>query len=422
MAIISPLRGIRYNTDIIKDLAKVITPPYDVIDRDKQQFLYDLSEYNHIRLEYGRENDTDNSEDNRYTRAAITFKNWQEQDVLVADTSPVMYWYEQQFTWEGREYAREGLITTLQVEPFETKTVLPHEETLSGPKEDRLQLMRHCRANFSPIFGLYPDRDNLIDKEITPLKEEPPLMEFSDMDNQMHRVWIIKDSKTLHRLAGIFKPWQIILADGHHRYETALAYSREQARNGNNGFNRALFIMVNLYSPGLLILPTHRIVHNLKSFRADEFRAGLQNANFKVIDHSAADTENLNAFLNSLREEGRGKGTLGMCLGQRLYLLVPEHVSDISERMDADILRYLILEKQLGLSAEDIKQGRVLTYTRRETEALNQVTENKAQMSFFLNPPSLQNVMDTVQQGKRMPQKSTYFYPKMVSGLVINEM
>jgi len=412
---IFPFKGVRYNPDKVK-FSNVITPPYDVISTENQNELYERSDYNLIRLEYGYQHPDDTENDNRYTRAAQTFQDWLNKEVLIQENKPVYYWYQQEFNWKGKTFTREGIIATLQVEPYEDGNVLPHEETLSKPKEDRMQLLEHCKANFSPVFGLYPDRESTVEKECAPFKESDPIINFTDADNQTHRVWIIDDPQTHQKLEELFASWFVFLADGHHRYETALEFSRKR------GYDRVLIFLFNFYSPGLLILPTHRAIKGLKEFEPDSFLNNIQE-HFSVKKFGPASNSGsvLSDFMNRLQEKNREQLSIGLCTKDNLYELDLKTPDD-ENKHDVDILQKYVLEETLGITTEEVRKGEFLTYTRSEEEALNLVLDGEAQASFILTPSSKEQIMKTAQQGEKLPQKSTFFYPKLVSGLILNKL
>ena len=420
MVRIFPFQGVRYNPDLV-NYENVITPPYDVITIENQRQLYENSDFNLIRLEYGEQYQNDNENDNRYTRAASTFNGWLDKEVLIQDNKPVYYWYQQQFPWKGETYTREGLIATIGVEPYEEGNILPHEETLSKPKEDRYQLLDHCKANFSPIFGLYPDPQNQVEKECAAIKDKEPIIDFTDDDKQNHRIWVIEDPQTHKKLEELFSSWFVFLADGHHRYETALLYSQQK------GYDRALIFLFNFYSPGLLILPFHRVIKGLQNFNPDDFLAKLQkHFNINEVGPVSSNDPKLPKFIQDLREKSRDKFAIGLCTGNKLYELElnsPEE-KDHQEKAkhDVDILQKYVLEKTMQITPEELRQGEFLSYIHNEEEALNMVCNGEAQATFFLNPSSKERIMETAQEGEKLPQKSTYFYPKLVSGLLVNKL
>lgn len=422
MAIIAPFRGVRYNPSKISTLADVITPPYDVISVEKQRELYRKSTYNLIQLEYGLEYAGDTEESNRYTRAAETFKKWLDDGILVQEKKPVFYWYELSFSRDGVSYRRHGLISSLKVEPYEHKSVIPHEETLSRPKADRLKLISHCKANFSPIFTLYSDPDRVVEQKCSSFNRENPALSFVDREGQEHRLWLIEDESICAQIQRFFSGCSLFLADGHHRYETALAYAREMESRGLEGYDSVLAVAVNLFSPGLLILPTHRIIKGLSTFSLPFLLRRLEE-DFEVHEYSPAVEEHVNTLVKDLKENHRNVFSLGICTAERLYRVTMKKTWPEGDRpLDAALLQELVLEKALGLTLQDLREGNHLIYTQDETEALQLLQSGEAQVSFLLNPPPIEQVVSWAEKGQRLPQKSTYFYPKLISGLVIKRL
>jgi uncharacterized protein (DUF1015 family) len=270
MATIIPFRGLRYNPDKVADISQVVTPPYDVIDDAAQARYYAQHPANVIRLELGLTYPQDTADNNRYSRANQYLEKWLEEEILIPEPQPSLYLYEQEYTVRGKRIIRTGLVGGLKVEPYESGTVLPHEETLSKPKADRLQLMRSTRSNFSSIFGLYSDPN----QEVTQLlreetKGQPPIIDITDEAGEAHRIWIIQNSSVLEKITEMFREKHIYIADGHHRYETALEYAQEMQEQGQPGYDYVLTTLVNVFDPGLLVLPTHRLVRNLSDFNIE---------------------------------------------------------------------------------------------------------------------------------------------------------
>ncbi|RJX21932.1 MAG: DUF1015 domain-containing protein [Desulforudis sp.] len=427
MASIIPLRGVRYNPRVVPDLAQVVTPPYDVIDETAQNRYYDRNPYNVIRLEYGKTAPTDDAKNNRYTRAGETFSSWIADEVLVQDTQQCLYLYEQQFTVHVKTYARHGFFCGVRVEPYESGVVLPHEETLPKHKKDRLELMRLCRGNFSPIFGIYPEKEMVSSIIIGKAMQNDPDVSFTDELGQTHRMWIVRDHAVINPIISLMEQKRIFIADGHHRYETALAYSQEVGGPGLH--NYTLMVLVNLYDPGLVVLPTHRLVQNPQGIAPETLISELGNL-FEVTPASV-EPENFTLFLDDL--ETRGKGSFGLytgdgCLfvlslkpGADLDGLMPADKSLAWRRLDVTILHSLILEKYLGIgSAERTDEG-LIRYTREEAGALEKVDRGEFAFAFFMNPTGVDELVAVAEAGEKMPQKSTYFYPKLSTGLVINK-
>lgn len=444
MAIIIPFRGIRYKQEKVKRLEDVVTPPYDVIDASGQDRYYRRHPYNIIRLEYGKTRDTDGPGDNRYTRAASFYREWLEQGILAQEEAPAIYLYEQEFTAGGRKMVRSALICAVRLEPYEKGIVLPHEETMPKHKADRLELMRACRANFSPIFGLYTDPARSVTGLLQKAAgERRPDAAFSGENGEQHRLWVITEQHTISSIRQIMTDKQIFIADGHHRYETALNYRAEAAAGGgpeNQARDYVMMTLVNLYDPGLVILPTHRLLRGIPEndlevlperlqeyFRLEEFPLTPEKENFgkfmKELALRGAVPDNPNThrhvfglytggslFFVTLRDE------------ERLGELMPAGKSRVWQGLDVAVLHSLVMERYLGIGGEQRAAGDHITYTREEEGALAAVDRGDYQLAFFLNPTLVGEVTEVAATGEKMPQKSTYFYPKMITGLVINSL
>ncbi|UMZ74515.1 DUF1015 domain-containing protein [Natranaerofaba carboxydovora] len=420
MTTIYPFSGLRYNTEKISSPADVIAPPYDVIGPEEQEQLYKISPYNIIRLEYGKESKEDTPDDNRYTRAANDLAQWMQENVLIQEDKPVFYLYEQQYTWEGNSYQRDSLIANLKTEPYENKSVIPHEETLSKPKEDRLQLLRHCKTNFSPIFGLYPDKEKAVENKCASIKEKEPIMDFNDYNGQRHRLWVIEDASIQKEIQEEFEDFTIFIADGHHRYETQLDFAKEMEAKGKEGYDRVLAVLVNLYSPGLLILPTHRVIKGMENLDLNKLVSSLEDE-FELEEWSSPTEIDIDNFTEKLNERGDDRFAFGMVTKDKVYMLESkEKYSD--EKLDVSWLQEKVLQERLNFTPEDIKSGDSLSYTRVDQEAVDLVVNGEAQVSFILNPPGLDQTVNLAQTNERLPQKSTYFFPKLISGLVLNKL
>ncbi|MDD2620230.1 MAG: DUF1015 domain-containing protein, partial [Syntrophomonadaceae bacterium] len=276
MANILPFRGLGYNQEKISILASVVTPPYDVIDESAQARYYAEHPANIIRLELGLMFPQDTNSNNRYTRATQYLEKWLEDETLIPDEKPSLYFYQQEFDFRGEKVIRNGFVCGLKVEPYESGNILPHEETLSKPKADRLQLMRATRSNFSSIFGLYNDEEKSIENIfLAEIKERQPDINVLDEANEIHRIWVINNIQSIERIMNILAPKPIYIADGHHRYETALEYCNEMREQGNDGYDYVMTTMVNIHDEGLVVLPTHRLVANMANFKLDTFMKKL---------------------------------------------------------------------------------------------------------------------------------------------------
>lgn len=422
MAELVPIRGIRYNNELANTLASLITPPYDVISEAEQENYYQKSPYNIIRLEYGKATPEDTEQNNRYTRAAESMHAWLEKAVLKQDKEEIFYLHEQEYRHNGQNLTRTGLIAGIKLTPYSKKTILPHEKTLSKPKADRLNLLRHCHANFSPIFGLYNDQNKELSQLWTPVKNTAPEISFIDEENQVHRLWLITSKTLQKKICNFFKPACIFIADGHHRYETALQFADEMSAEGKTGFDHILITLVNLYDPGLVILPTHRLVNNLPSFDPAKI-IHLISEDFIVEECFDNRAFTFNHFLQKLKQAGENNTTFGLYTPGRYYLLHLKYSSGSAvQKLDVSVFQRLILKKALGITEHQQCEKNYLAYTQNAGKAVEDVISNKIQAAFFLNATKVTQVINVAQSGGKMPQKSTYFYPKLCTGIIINKL
>jgi len=431
MAEIIPFRGVRYNLNLINDLSQVITPPYDVIDEKKQKYYYEKSPYNIIRLEYGQIFPQDDENNNVYTRAAWELKKWMEQEILHQEEQPALYLYEMGFQLGGEKYTRRGFFACVKVEDFHKKVILPHEETLSKPKEDRLKLLRACKANFSPIFGLFSDKEFVVEGAFKKLQEKT-IIDFQDEEGINHRLWAIKKGPEVNSIVSLLKDKQIFIADGHHRYETALEFSKEMG--GKEDYSYVLMGLVNLYNPGLVVLPTHRLVKNLSNFDLKSFLNKISTY-FYLEEFSFQENDKFNVFeklQEKLHKIGEKRNhAFGVYGGSNSFYLLTLKDKKVMDHFDLDyspdwkdldvsVLQVIIMENILEIKSTQRKEESNLTYKRDEKESIEEVDRGSHQLAFFLNPTRVEEIITVAGGGERMPQKSTFFYPKLITGLVIN--
>ena len=475
MATVIPFKGLRYHPAKAENLAEVVTPPYDVIDATAQDRYYTRHPYNIIRLEYGKTYSEDNETDNRYTRATADFNTWLEESVLVPEDKPALYLYEQEYTVGGQKKIRSGFICGVRLEPYEKGVVLPHEETMPKHKADRLELMRVCRANFSPIFSLYADREKTVDSALREaVKGAAPDVIFTDEAGEIHRMWAITDTEIIGRVQQVMADKRIFIADGHHRYETALNYKKERETQGvahsedravavtsscctgpeglccssasEPAYNYVMMTLVNLYDPGLVVLPTHRLIKNVDGLDKGWLVEQLKE-NFTVEEYPLApDRSNFQEFLGLLAKRGQTCCScdqaasasrchvFGLYTGDNhLYHLtvknekalgqfMPEEKSHAWRGLDVSVLHTMIIEKHLGIGGELRAKAENITYTREEEGALSTVDAGEYQLAFFMNPTLVEEVTEVAGNGEKMPQKSTFFYPKLITGLVVNRL
>jgi uncharacterized protein (DUF1015 family) len=443
MADILPFRGIRYDPIAVAgELADVLAPPYDVISPAEQQELYDRSPENVVRLILGREED-------RYQSANRLFHEWLSRGVLVADDRPALYVYTQRFAdpVTGKPAPeRIGLICLLKLEEYASGKVLPHENTLTAAKVDRLDLLRATNAQFESIYGLFSDRNKSVRSFATFCTDrEPALVHVDDMIGSSHTVKRITDPRAIDILKMPLEDEPIFIADGHHRYETALNYRREVRKQFDVPDSQSIpadYILITLTAfqdHGLLVLPTHRMVKGLDaSLVADLPNAlgrngfGVIEADPSVIERAIEDTAKLGRKAVSIVLPQTGATARG--LGVRTLLatlnasldeipgLIPGVESDALKRLDVTILQRLILQERLGITTDMLAAGGHVGYTRDMKEAIESVATGKYQVAFILGRPSVDDVRLVSLAGDKMPQKSTFFYPKLLSGLIMRDL
>jgi len=365
----------------------------------------ELSPYNLVRIILGERRDSDNESDNVYTRAAAHLTEWIASGALARDAEPGIYPYFQEFTVPdtGARLVRKGFIALGRIEEYSANIVHRHEQTLSGPKKDRMEVLRHTHAHFGQIFMLYPDPAGEIDQLLDAAAAVPPLAEIADEFGATHRLWKIAGAERIQQLMADKK---LLIADGHHRYETALQFRNQNP--GLPGADRVMMTFVNMYSPGLKILATHRVVSGID---AGNFPHGL--AGFDVDAIPSLDA------LRDAWERSPGATVIGAAIGPDLYQLTARGPGG---ELDVKVLHERLLSGALGISEDAVRDEKHIHYVRGIDAAVEEVRSGKAQIAFLLKPTSIQQVADTSFGGGVMPQKSTDFYPKLLSGLTIYKL
>lgn len=450
MAHISPFKGILYNKEKIKNIRDVVAPPYDVISPIEQEILYERHINNVVRLILCKESNGDTSDKNRYTMAKNFFEAWQRDGILAKDTIPSIYLYAQEYSInnalsENKRFEKKkrlGFIALSKLEDFEKGGIYPHENTLSKPKEDRLMLMRSCNANFSPIFGLFSDHLKKIDSILEDYTNQSPLYDFIDYSEVRHTLWAIRDENTIKSIIMEMTDKQILIADGHHRYETAITYRSEirkrlSSYTGDEPFNYIMMYFTNTISDGLSILPIHRLIRNLKNFNKDEIQKKIEEFfNIETISFNGErDEEDARSkFFSEMKTKGERGNLFGMYSGKNSYFLLKLKDKGIADKMitnsrpeswkmlDVTILHTILIEKVLGISEKNLLEQKNITYTINTEDAIKEVREGKYQMALFLNPTKIEEIQTIATSGEKMPQKSTFFYPKLITGLVMNKL
>lgn len=439
MANVQPLQGIRYNSEKVGDLSCVVTPPYDVISPEAQANYYAQSPYNVIRLELGQEYADDTSLNNRYTRAAATLAEWRLDGVLQQETLPSYYLYQQRFTYDTQSYTRTSLLARVWLEPWSKRVVLPHEHTLAKAKSDRLQLLRATATNLSPVMCLYDDPQGRIRRLLGAYAAEAEV-HITDEVNEEHILHPIADAQVVASILDFFLQRQLYIADGHHRYETALQYRdeiREQRHEllDTDAANFVLMALVDIDDPGILVLPTHRLLFNLKP----EALQGLTSENLAryFTVQTLGDTQSSEALLAQLAQAGAVETDISRpslvlsVAGQNWLLSINEQGrqrmqesghSTAWNNLDVAVAHTLIIEDMLGLNAQDMAAGTNIRYMRDAEPTLQAVQSGEAQAAILLNATRVRQMCDVAAADDRMPQKSTYFYPKLITGLVMNPL
>ncbi len=410
-----PFRGLRYNLGKVREIADVIAPPYDVIKPEERVDLEKRHPANiiHLILSQPRDDDTDNS--NQYTRAAARMNRWISDDTLIQDPTPRYYIYDQSFhAPDGRHYTRRALIALVKLEPFENKVILPHEKTHAGPKIDRLNLMRTCHANLSPIFLLYQDQNGDIEQIMQGFTDDnSPQIDCAEIFGSTHQLWSLDNPESNREIQRLFASKPLLIADGHHRYETALAFRDEMAQKGENdistGYDYMMVNLVRMESPGLAVLAIHRLLSNLTTEQINRAIAGLPEV-FAV--HEIDSLSNLMAKLDTFK----GKSpAVGMSMPDNKYRLLIPHSSS-TEQLDVTLVQDTIINKLFKV--ETLADH--ISYTAYPDDAVAHVNYASDRVALLMNPTPVEQVLDVAMAGSVMPQKSTYFYPKMATGFVLN--
>jgi uncharacterized protein (DUF1015 family) len=433
MADIRAFRAYRYDLGRVGKLADVVAPPYDVIDPALQTALYDRSPYNVIRLILNREEPGDNDANNRYTRAAGFLRDWQSHDVLKQDSARSLYVYHQEFAVEGQKHVRRGFLTRTRLEPFGQGRIYAHEETMAGPKADRLNLFRATGMNLSPVFGLYPDEQDEVQGLLDDAVRRAPPLEATDHLGVVSRLWPLSDQHVVSRVTGLMGPRPVFIADGHHRYETGLRYLEErreagEVRDEEAPANFMLMMLVSMSDPGLLILPTHRLVSGLAELTSDRLRQALgEHFQVEVVgkgEHAARD-----AWERIQMHGGQdvlGFGTVADDTWVTARHLTPPVMAELApdhspawRGLAVSLLHVLVLGKLVpgaGLGQPQCQ------YVHLLAEVLDAVARRSYQLAVLVPPAQMGDVERIAGNLEKMPPKSTYFYPKLLSGLVLNPL
>ena len=425
MAVLRAFRPLRYNPTAVGDLPAVVAPPYDVISAAQRAALHARSEYNVVRLIL-------NAAADPYAAAAERLQAWRRDGVLVRDAHPSLGYHIEDFPLrDGSRRRREGILGIVRLEPFASGRIRPHERTFARAKEDRMRLLRACRANLSPIFSLFPNQMGLFDPLRQWAQTRRPDMALSDDAGVHHRLWLVTDPASIAATTARLADETLFIADGHHRYETALTYRNERRAGAETGsgipapYDSVMMTFVDMDRPGLVILPTHRLVFGLAQFSAAQFQAEARKFfNVEEVD-AGIDAARATAIL---QQAGHAGTALLAVTAERAFLMhTPKAIGSAlfgtlslrQQVLDVVQLHKCLLEGVLKISEEAIRNQDNVSYCRETADALSQVQTGKVQAAFLMNPVRMEQVRDIAFAGEVLPQKSTDFYPKLLSGLTI---
>jgi len=442
MADIKPFRAVMYNEEKTGDLTTVMAPPYDVISPALHDSLTARNPNNVVRLILGAVSEDDSPGSDRYSRSASELKDWLTTGVLKRDEKPAIYYYIQRYTQlDGTTSARKGFMALSRIEDYGDGKIHAHERTLSGPKADRLRLMEACRANFSCIFTLYSDAELTVNRLLKSCIEgKQPDIDVFDDEGVENIVYRITEPSVIERVAAVMRDKTLFIADGHHRYETALNYrgmmrQRHPEAKGDQPYDYVMMYFSNMDDEGMTVWPTHRVIHNLPGFKADEFIEKLKKY-FRIDMLGYTDDtkdEVHGALVAFMEDKGREANCFGMHLkgenrcyllttlpGQNLDDLFDEDMPPVYRNLDVTVLHELILSRILGISRGAQERQENIIYVKNYKDAFASMDDPANEIVFLLNPTKVEDVKAVAEAGCKMPQKSTYFYPKLLTGLVIN--
>ena len=424
MAEVKAFKALRF-TAKSGDISKNVCPPYDIISEEERLAFIDESKNNIIRLEKPVGEDA-------YENAKKLYLEWSENGIIDCDEKKGMYVYEEEFEALGNTYKIRGIFVRVRLEEFEKGVVLPHEETLSKAKQDRFDLMCATHCNFSPIYCMYTDENRDISSVVGEMSKNKPEIEFEARDGVVQRIWKCEDETLTDKVEELFLEKQLFIADGHHRYETGIRFRNHLVDNGvitdrDHDANFIMMFLIDMENSGLVVFPTHRMVTDLDSFDESKALEGIKQY-FDVSEISEGEIdEKLSCHVND-------KANVFVSPNGKFYLCVMKPCalaklsemnlgkSDAYKGLDVTVLHSLILENILGIDKENMAKQINLKYTRDKDEAVNAVKEGKANCSFIINATKVEEIKAVALAGEKMPQKSTYFYPKLITGLVMNRL
>ncbi|MFA5809150.1 MAG: DUF1015 domain-containing protein [Thermoleophilia bacterium] len=428
-------RGLRYNPDLVSDLSRVVAPPYDIISPARQHYYHEKHPLNAIRLDFGLSLPGDDEKNNRYTRASAQLKEWLRAEILVPEPKPSIYCLREEYNSEnGATAIRDGFIAMVRLTDFSEGRVLPHEETALGPKEDRLKLMESTEANLSPIFCIYSDPGGIISETLKPAYETSPDVQLIDDADTRHSLWIVSNDDACAGISRALAERTLYVADGHHRYETALAY--RDARRAKDGpgpdqpYDYMMIYLSSMEEAGRSIFPIHRFVSGLTWETMERLSSSLQEY-FEIKEVPGKGTDRQQKMISMMNEQPADRNSFGIYLPapdsyQILTALKPRPVisaektarSAAYRSLDVAVLDRVILDDVLGVSPEGSNADAKVRFVERTDKALEETSRPGFQVAFFVNPTSMEEIRAVSEAGEKMPQKSTYFYPKPLTGMV----
>ncbi len=440
MAQVVPFRGMYFDTAKVGDLSRVVTPPYDVIRPDEREAFAAMHPNNMVHLILPTALPGDSPLENRYTRAAALFRQWQQDGVFRRDDKPAYYYWETRFEHDGRNYTRRGLAALVHLEPFHKGIILPHEQTFSKIKADRLELFKNCQAHFSPIYALFPDPENRILDELAKGSPADPLLSCTDVEGREQRVFRVTDPEVQAAFYQALAPLQLFIADGHHRYETALAFQkwmkeRYPLTSPLAPFNYMFMYLANLYDPELVILMAHRLLRGprLRHLEVGSVLARLEwYFDLTPLTPPAGEPASFARYLQEQLAATSPEDTVFIMVGfglnaWRLKLrdgvrqkILAREMHPALAALDVAVLNYLVLGKGLGLDAKALDDQDTCKYSSKLEEVVKLLAAKEVDLAFILNPTQIEQVRQVAMSSLVMPRKSTYFYPKVMTGLLLN--
>ncbi len=440
MAKVLPFHGILYNREKIADPAAVVAPPYDVISRQQQEAFHNQHPNNIIRLILGENKPGDNSNENRHTRAAVFFNKWLKEKILITDPEPVFYINATTFEHNRQMITRYGLIARVRLEPFEKGIILPHEKTFSKVKSERLELMKVCHANFSPIFALYSDQNAVLSILQNEIQKLDSLISIKDQQNQIQKLWRISDQSICNSISKAMEKNKLFIADGHHRYETALNYRNWVAENepdfdSSHPANYIMMYLCSMNDPGLIILPAHRLLKNVSKKALDTALKKLEEwFMIKVFSFEKESRGPVQKKFITAIKASADQNTIGIYQKDRseFYLLTlkpgimrkvfGQEIPEALTCLDVTVLTRLIFMKAMGFDQAGLDDEKLIAYSSFAENAVEMIDNNGFDAGFILNHTKIEQVQNVAGNGLIMPRKSTYFYPKVISGMVQNSL